>query len=151
MLYEKATVIERYNNELIWVETQIKTSCNACSHNSECGTGMIAKSLTPKSNNVLVECAHEVVAGEQITVAVPEQSIVSGAFILYGLPLILFMAALVVSHFFIQFELMSLGVALLFGWLGFYLARPLTKRFNQNQNLPYVVHEPMGFVCVQAD
>lgn len=151
MLYEKAKVLQRYNQELIWVETQIKTSCNACTHNSECGTGMIAKSLTPKTNQVLVECTHEVNCGDQVTLAMPEQSIVSGALILYGLPLSLFMAALMLGHLYIQFELISLLIACLFGGLGFYLARLLTKKFNQGKNLPYVVQDDMGFVCVQSD
>lgn len=147
MLFEHARVIERYNSDLIWVETQIKTSCNACQHNKDCGTGIIAKSLTAKTNRVLVQCKHPVLEGETITLAVPEQGVVNAALLLYGLPLIMFMFALMISSWVLPsvmltaVELLSLLIASFAGYLGFRLANILSRYWGGNQVLPQVVEQ----------
>ncbi|MCU4675936.1 SoxR reducing system RseC family protein [Catenovulum sp. 2E275] len=151
MLYEQAKVLKRHNADLIWVETQIKTSCNACQHNSDCGTGLVAKTLAPKTNQVLVECRHPVTEQTMVTIAVPEQSIVLGSLLLYGMPLAFFMLALVLTQNILSVELINLLAAGLFGWLGFMLAKKLSHKLNQHSMLPYVVEEikASSFVCIE--
>ena len=151
MLYEQAKVIKRHDKDLIWVETQIKSSCNACSQNNKCGTGMIAKTLAPKTNQVLVACEHRVEAEQMVTIAVPEQSIVLGSLILYGLPLVSFMLGLVLSQLWFEHELLNLTFALVTGTSGFLVAKYLSRTLNQKHALPYVVEKisSIPFVCIE--
>ncbi len=153
MLYEQAKVVKRHNEDLIWVETQIKSSCDACQHNSECGTGLIAKTLAPKTNQVLVECKHKVEPEQMVTLAVPEQSIVLGSLLLYGLPLTFFMVGLVFSQRLVSTELFNLLIGILAGWFGFYIAKTLSQKLNQQALLPYVVEQisSASFVCIESE
>ncbi|WP_017445828.1 SoxR reducing system RseC family protein [Gayadomonas joobiniege] len=139
MLYEKARVLERYDSQLIWVETQIKTTCSSCQHNSECGTGLLARAMTRRKNQVLVVCEKEVVAGEEVTIAVSEDNLVSGAGYLYGVPLFLLMASLISGGQLFANELLLLAFSALVTGSGLLLVKAFLNRTSAKRALPSVV------------
>ncbi|AWB67061.1 hypothetical protein C2869_11725 [Saccharobesus litoralis] len=148
MLYENATFIERIDKHTIWVETQIKTSCNACQHNSECGTGVIAKSLTPKSNRVKALCSHTLAPKQQVVLQVSEQNMLAGAFVLYGLPLIMMILLMLAIEWLLQNELASIVAGFIGLALGLFMAKGISKKFNP---YPQVVEQPNTsiFTCIE--
>lgn len=141
MIYEKARVLSRYNKQLIWVETQIKTTCSSCQHNSECGTGVLARAMTRRTNQVLVECKKEVSEGETVVVSVTEQNLVTGAALLYGLPLFFLMASLVLASLWVQSELMVLLISALTTTASFMWVKHHLKHQGFSKQVPKVVDE----------
>ena len=54
MLEEIATVMKSQSDG-VWLKTQSVSSCNACQANNDCGTGVVAKALTPRENLFFVK------------------------------------------------------------------------------------------------
>jgi len=48
MIRETATVVA-VNGDTVTVEAAIKSTCNACQAQSDCGTGVISRALAPKT------------------------------------------------------------------------------------------------------
>ncbi|WP_016955400.1 SoxR reducing system RseC family protein [Catenovulum agarivorans] len=144
MMYEKAIVAERYNPQLIWIQSQVKTTCGSCQHNKNCGTGVLASIMAKKTNRVLVECAEHVEVGQEVTVAIPEQNLLAASWLLYGLPLISFMLTLLVAQLFNWHELLVLLLSLVVMTLAFRSVKGLQKRFKSTQVLPHVVQSVGG-------
>lgn len=135
MIKEVGTVV-KVEDGMAWVETKVTSTCNACSAKSNCGTSSIAKAFGDKS--VINEVANELEAkvGEQVEIGIPEESLVSGAFLVYLLPLITAIAAALTASFWLtRFIQVSEPVLILLtglgGWLGFFIAR---KRVASNEN-----------------
>ena len=86
MLEEIATVMKT-EADGVWLKTQSVSSCNACQSNNDCGTGVVAKALTPRDNLFFVRSPLQLLAGQKVKIAVSEQHLVSAAALLYLLPL----------------------------------------------------------------
>ncbi|EWH12004.1 Sigma factor RpoE regulatory protein RseC [Catenovulum agarivorans DS-2] len=144
MMYEKAVVAQRYNQQLIWVESQVKTTCGTCQHNKNCGTGVLASMMAKKTNRVLVECVEHVEVGQEVTVAIPEHNLLAASWLLYGLPLISFMLTLMVAQLFNWHELLVLLASSTVMAIAFSSVKGLQKRFKSTQILPHVVQSVGG-------
>ncbi|MFC6439316.1 SoxR reducing system RseC family protein [Bowmanella sp. JS7-9] len=72
----------------ICVQTQIKTTCNACQANSDCGTGVVASALAPKMQQFWLETGASLKVGQQVKIGIPEQQVLIASLLLYLLPLI---------------------------------------------------------------
>lgn len=150
MIFETATVDSRHNEHLIWVETKIKTSCGSCQHNQQCGTGVIARTFTPKSNKVLVECDFDVEAGQTITVQINERNLISAAFLLYGLPLLMAFLVLLLLQLIQLSEGWQILSTILAGAAGFGLA----AKFSASLNASAKAVQSVGvktFNCTELD
>ena len=97
MIKEQATVIA-VNGDEVTVAAQVVSTCNACQAQSDCGTGTIAKALTPKMNELTLRTPVAVKIGQQVTIGVPERGIVTASALLYILPLLFFIGSLVVCQ-----------------------------------------------------
>lgn len=86
MLEEIATVMKSQADG-VWLKTQSVSSCNACHANNDCGTGVVAKALTPRENLFFVKSPLQLLAGQKVKIAVSEQHLLSAAALLYLLPL----------------------------------------------------------------
>ncbi|WP_111979111.1 SoxR reducing system RseC family protein [Algibacillus agarilyticus] len=150
MLYEKAVFLRRIDAKTALIETQIKTSCNACQHNSDCGTGLIAKTLTPKTNQVPVLCVGEFEQGDVVTVQIEEQNLLIAAAVLYGLPLMCMIAVMLIcAQIAFLPELLTIVIGFLGLAFGFYIAKPISLRYSK---LPQIVDEQLitPFLCVET-
>ncbi|MER2493123.1 SoxR reducing system RseC family protein [Catenovulum sediminis] len=141
MMYEKAIVVERFDSQHIWVETQIKTTCGKCQHNSECGTGVLAKLLTTRTNKVLVSCSHAVEAGQVVTLAVAENNLVFGSFVLYGIPTLSLLLSMLLFTLVFDAELLVLLFSLLATLASFQLVKYFQSQRPSNQITAVVVEE----------
>lgn len=86
MLEEIATVMKSQSDG-VWLKTQSVGSCNACQANNDCGTGVVAKALTPRDNLFFVKSQLPLLEGQKVKIAVSEQHLLSAAALMYLLPL----------------------------------------------------------------
>ncbi|AWL11399.1 Protein RseC [Saliniradius amylolyticus] len=92
MIEEVGTITE-VKDGYIWVKTQIKTTCGGCAANDDCGTGSIAKALSPRAQTLVFawdEAAH---IGQQVKLGIPEQSLLGASVLMYLFPLLTLIAA----------------------------------------------------------
>ena len=92
MIRETATVVA-VNGDTVTVEAAIKSTCNACQAQSDCGTGVISRALAPKTQQLTLRTPMPVRVGQEVTVGIPEAGILSASAWLYLLPLIAFIGA----------------------------------------------------------
>ncbi|HET8806936.1 MAG TPA: SoxR reducing system RseC family protein [Methylophaga sp.] len=86
MILQKATVIA-IESDRIWVEAERQSTCGSCQVRQGCGTGLLAKHVGKRFNRIAVPNNKPVTIGELVTVAIPEDALLYGAFLMYLLPL----------------------------------------------------------------
>lgn len=72
----------------IWVETEIKTTCNSCQVQSNCGTSVVAKAFSPKKQNIMLSYEQAVVIGQKVKIGIPEEALLSASIQVYLLPIL---------------------------------------------------------------
>lgn len=127
MIKEVGTVV-KLEQGIAWVETKVTSTCNACAAKSNCGTSSIAKAFGDKSVINEVPNEHNANVGEQVEIGIPEESLLTGALLVYLLPLVTaVIAALVTEFWLVHFIQISEPVLILFtllgGWLGLFIAK----------------------------
>ena len=129
MIKETGQVV-RVVNDVIWVQTQVTSTCNSCAAKSNCGTSTIAKAFGDKHvvNQVVNDKSAKL--DDMVEIGIPEQSLVMGAALLYLLPLLTAILLALVAQFWLsRFILISEPILILLtfigGALGFVLARRL--------------------------
>lgn len=126
MIKEIGVVVQR-EDEYIWVETAIKSTCSTCAAKSNCGTNSVAEAFAGKSviNKVKNTLGAEV--DDQVEIGIPEDSLVQGAFWVYILPILTALIACMLaeywlSQFIVAGEWLVILFTLLGGALGFVIA-----------------------------
>ena len=79
MIEQKATVVA-IEPDVIWVEAQRQSTCGSCQVRQGCGTGLLAKHVGKRFNRIAVPNNKTVMIGQQVTVAIPEDALLQGAF-----------------------------------------------------------------------
>lgn len=129
MVEELATVVDS-DATGVWLSTTPVGSCNACNVSDDCGTGIVAKTLTPRQHRFFVSTTLALLPGEQVRIAVSEQHLLQAAFMVYMLPLLLVLCcAVLASSVFLFAEIGVIVAAAAGGFTGFMLAR----RYSQWQ------------------
>jgi sigma-E factor negative regulatory protein RseC len=72
---------------IVWVETQIKSTCGSCEAQSNCGTGAIAKVFARKREKLRFEINETVSVGQQVKLGIPEENLLKASALVYFLPL----------------------------------------------------------------
>lgn len=147
MLEENGTVVA-VEEGLVWVQTEIKTTCGQCHAKDNCGTGAIAKAFSPKPNVIAahsdLQADLQVKVGDSVVIGIDQHFIIRSAFYVYILPILGFMlfaglSTLVLGEqgIFAGQGLWSELISVLFsffgGWLGYLLARHLLGETGQTQ------------------
>ena len=127
MLEEKGTVVS-LENGLIWVQTQVKTTCGSCKAKDNCATSSIAKAFSPKPNVISVKSDLPVEIGDSVVLGVEQNFVVLSAFYVYILPIVGFMLFAWMGEFLfgntqLLGELTTVVLAFFGGWLGYLIAR----------------------------
>lgn len=87
MISQKATVVA-IETDRIWVEAERQSTCGGCQIRQGCGTGLLAKHVGKRFNRIAVPNNKSVKIGQQVTVAIPEDALLQGAFMMYLWPLL---------------------------------------------------------------
>lgn len=86
MIEEVGRVIAIEQGEIL-VETEIKTTCGSCQAQSDCGTGAIARALTPRSETLRFQTDLPVEVGSRVRLGIPEDALLKASLLLYIVPL----------------------------------------------------------------
>lgn len=105
MIEEVGVVVAQRDNDIA-VRTQIKTTCGSCQAQDNCGTGAIARALTPRDEVLSFTTDLPVQIGSRVRIGIPEEALLKASFFLYLMPLI----GLLVSGLFFSWLLPQLGV-----------------------------------------
>ena len=87
MIEHKATVISRHGN-IVWVEAERQSTCGQCLARKGCGTGLLAKHVGQRFSRISVNTEQDLRIGQAVLVSIPEQALLSGAVMMYLLPLL---------------------------------------------------------------
>lgn len=130
-----------------------QTSCNSCSSQKSCGTGIVSKAVGSKSLFWKLKTTKPVKEGQVVEIGLPEKSLLQSAAVVYIVPLIALVCGALLSHLFIAptFNLGE-GVVILssaiFTVAGIYLAKRLAARLesqsSQQVTLIRVLGEPIS-------
>ena len=88
MVEQIATVLRADANGF-WLTTTPVSSCNSCQVSTDCGTGIVTKSLTPRQHSFFVSTTLQLLPGEQVKIGMAEQRLLQAAAMVYLLPLVL--------------------------------------------------------------
>lgn len=114
-----------------WIETKVKTTCNSCVANNDCGTGLVAKAFTPKPEHLRIATPSQLSVGQQVKIGIPEQHLLSASLWLYILPL----SVLIISAVFLQTytSIPELAVIFLSFLLTFFAYWGVSRRLKSEQ------------------
>ena len=144
MIEEKAVILET-DAEHAWVETQRRSTCDACDAKVGCGTQVIGKVVGNRRNRVRVLNRIGAVAGEQVIVGLHEGAMVRGSLAMYFAPLFgLFAGAALGAVLSQWFEIVfSDGLQILSAFVGLLLGllwlRGFTQRIRDDERYQAVV------------
>lgn len=97
MIEQIATVLA-VESDGVWLETTPVTTCNACHVSNDCGTGIVAKTMTPRQNRFFIITELPLLPGEQVRVATAGEQLVTAALLVYLLPLLLMILCALLIH-----------------------------------------------------
>jgi len=128
MVEEIATVVQ-VDASGVWLQTKVVSSCKSCSAQDSCTSGVVAKAMTRRDYRFfLPQASSELLVGQQVRIGIAEEVLVKSAFLVYLLPLLMFIGAVAVSVAGGWNE----GVQLLVGLAGGYAGMLLARRFGAN-------------------
>lgn len=139
MITETAKVVA-VKNDLITLESEIKSTCSSCQQVDTCGSGQVAKAFPHKSACFKTQSTLPVKVGDQVLIGIEEKNMLATAWQVYMWPLLglLIGAAsgqILVAKGIFQTELFAILFALAGGYLGFRLAKFWLVYSKQEQNL----------------
>ncbi len=86
-MIEQLAVVERLEGQHVYVRTSVKTTCHGCAQNQHCGTGIVAKNMTPRSELLAIKVEQDVAIGDTVKIGLPETSVLKASTLVYLLPL----------------------------------------------------------------
>lgn len=96
MLIEQGRVVA-IEADAVWVETIRRSTCGACAARSGCGHGVLARATASRGLVRAQESpglrAASLAVDDIVDIALPEEAVLRGSLLVYGLPLILGLAA----------------------------------------------------------
>lgn len=129
MIEQKATVISR-DGQRVWVEAERHSTCGQCAARKGCGTGLLAKHVGQRFSRIAVDTDEDLQIGQQVMVSIPEQALLSGALMMYLLPLVVMFAAAMLARMSGLGELAEILAGLLGLCAGFFWVKRQIKGRN---------------------
>ena len=128
--------IEHHDSQqVVLVETQIKSTCGSCEAQSNCGTGAIAKVFATKRETLRFRLNDIVEVGQKVSLGIPEENLLKASAMVYCLPLFtLVLSALLGQTIFPLVGLMAEGWLILFSAICSYLTFRFVRRFLSNSD-----------------
>ena len=110
-MIEETGVVERVDNEGVWVETIKLSACSSCSARAGCGQSMLASVGAGKRSVICVENPDNLIVAEndQVVIGIAEGAFLQMSFLIYLLPiLLLFIFAALAGSFGLSEPLVTL-------------------------------------------
>ena len=126
MITETGRVVA-VETDCLWVETIRRSTCNSCSAQKACGHGLMNKAMPGRQHHLRVSLNGQAASGfkldDEVDISIPEQALVTGALVVYLLPLLLMLAGgLIAAQFMVGDVAAAAGSVAGFG-LGLALVR----------------------------
>lgn len=122
MIEQKAIVVSQEAHQ-VWVEAERQSTCGQCQARKGCGTGLLAKHVGQRFSRIAVKTDENLKVGQQVIVSIPEQALLSGAFMMYLLPLLLMFATATLARMANSGELLEILAGLSGLVAGFYFVK----------------------------
>lgn len=129
MIEQKATVISRDDYQ-VWVEAERQSTCGQCQARKGCGTGLLAKHVGQRFSRIAIKTSEDLRVGQQVMVTIPEQALLSGAIMMYLLPLLLMFVTAAIARMANSGELVEIIAGLSGLVAGFYFVKSRLKNKN---------------------
>ena len=128
--------IEQHNSQqVVLIETQIKSTCGSCEAQSNCGTGAIAKVFASKRETLRFRYSEMVEVGQKVSLGIPEENLLKASALVYCLPLFaLVISALVGQTILPLVGLMAEGWLIMFSAFSTYFTFRFVRRFLSNSD-----------------
>lgn len=138
MMREWATVVA-WQDGIVTLHTEAKTSCNSCQARKGCGSHMLNK-LGPKNAHVMqIASSKPLQPGQRIELGIKESSLLGSALLVYMTPLFgLFVVAGLFQSLF-NSDLAAACGALLGGIGGFIVAKGVSMKFGDREAFQPVI------------
>lgn len=107
-----ATVL-RQDGDGVWLSTPLSTSCSGCNQQDSCSSGLVAKALPVRQQQLYLAGAATLLPGQQVEISVSPGAILGSALLVYLLPLLVFIATLLFGQLLQWHELTALAGAML--------------------------------------
>ena len=136
MMTALATVLD-IQDDIVVVGCQQKTSCNHCSSKDSCGTGIVSKVLPGKVHHWAFHTDKKLTIGQMVEIGLPEKNLLQSATIVYLVPLAFLLFGALLSEWLLSpligiGEVTTIGMAALSSWGGYFIAKRLSHRIEQN-------------------
>lgn len=130
MIEETARVVA-IEGEFAWVQTERRSTCNACSANGACGTSVLAKVLGQRRTQVRALNSIGAGLGDHVIVGLAEDALVRGSLAIYAVPLVGMIALALMGELFAPFGLRGDAPAVAGGAIGLALGLFWVRRFSR--------------------
>lgn len=122
MIEQQATVIACDDNT-VWLEAERQSTCSQCQLKQGCGTGLLANHVGKRFSRIAVNKTIDVTIGQHVKLAIPEESLLHGTFVMYIKPLLLMFLFAAVAQFLNFNEMVEIFAGISGLLIGFYWAR----------------------------
>lgn len=131
MIETRARVVGR-DGRYVWVETQRRSSCEACLARTGCGTAALGRALGRRRSRVRALNEAGAGIGDEVIVALAERALLAGSAALYLVPLLAMLClAMLGHHLSARLGLNTDAAATLLGGLGLASGLAWTARFGR--------------------
>ena len=134
MLTETGTVVA-VDDDGLWVQTIRQSTCSRCSARQGCGHRLLNRNGRKHQLRVLLDgrAASAYRVDDEVRIAIPEQVVVAGSFVVYIMPLLLILlGAALASQLFGGGDWAAFGGAAAGLWLGTVLVRRHSRIHRQD-------------------
>jgi sigma-E factor negative regulatory protein RseC len=126
-MIEQSAKVVKFDDKTVWLEAERQSTCSGCKVKQGCGTGMLEKHVGKRFSSIAVSKTTDVEVGQQVHLAIPEETLLQGAFMMYILPLLLMFGLATAAqalHFNETIEIFAGlgGLIIGFYWVKMYLA-----------------------------
>ncbi|WP_035385113.1 SoxR reducing system RseC family protein [Ferrimonas futtsuensis] len=141
-MMEALARVESWDKGQVTLSWQVQSACGHCHESDNCGTGVVAKGLNPRSQRLTLPWKQRLSPGTQVTLGIPEQQLLSAAALVYLLPLLGLLVGVGGTALMGGAELLALGLGLALGGAGFMTARRLADSLTPTPRIIKVLGAP---------
>lgn len=147
MIEERGRIV-KVEDDFVWVETLRKSTCGSCEAKNSCGHGLVNRLKSSQSHAYIrASNRYPVAEGDEVTIALEEDAVVSASLLVYLFPLLLLLAGAVLGTALGVAESLVIVLSLAGLLSGFCLVRWWTARAKvEGQYQPEVLrwHVPLS-------
>lgn len=97
-MIEESARVTKVDNDNVWIQAIAQSACGSCQAQKGCGHSLLAKVGQKQIDLVLPRDGLHLAIDDYVIIGVPEQAVLRSSLIMYGLPLLVMMVAVMFSH-----------------------------------------------------